>query len=102
MVPAGSGLWALDEDGTACSADYYLRLTADGGRMLKGQLPLTPVRPTQPVVSGGGNSRVVSLRAHANAMYVCAESAAPDRQPHRDRRLGTVRSHRPRQRQRRA
>jgi chitodextrinase len=51
-VPAGSGLLALDEDGTACSSDYYLRLTADGGRMLKGQLALTATRPTQPVVSG--------------------------------------------------
>jgi hypothetical protein len=55
MVPAGSGLVALDEDGTPCSSDYYLRLTADGGRMLKGQLALTPNRPTQPVVSGGGS-----------------------------------------------
>ncbi|WP_291415803.1 hypothetical protein [Actinophytocola sp.] len=49
MVPSGSGLWALDEDGTPCSADYYLRLTADGGRMLKGQIPLTATRPTRPV-----------------------------------------------------
>ncbi|MEV5750715.1 hypothetical protein AB0L00_23075 [Actinoallomurus sp. NPDC052308] len=48
MVPSGSGLWALDEDGTPCSSDYYLRLTADGGRMLKGQLALTPTRPTKP------------------------------------------------------
>ncbi|MCU1681138.1 MAG: hypothetical protein JWQ81_1877 [Amycolatopsis sp.] len=48
MVPAGSGLWALDEDGTACSSDYYLRLTADGGRMLKQQLALTATRPTSP------------------------------------------------------
>jgi len=30
-----AGLLALDEDGTACSSDYYLRLTGDGGRMLK-------------------------------------------------------------------
>ncbi|MFD5724939.1 MULTISPECIES: glycoside hydrolase family 71/99-like protein [unclassified Streptomyces] len=45
-VPAGSGILALDEDGTACSADYYLRLTGDGGRMLKGQIGLTAQRPT--------------------------------------------------------
>ena len=50
-VPAGSGLLALDEDGTACSTDYYLRLTNDGGRMLKGEIALTATRPTQPVVS---------------------------------------------------
>jgi hypothetical protein len=78
MVPAGSGLSALDEDGTACSSDYYLRLTADGGRMLKGQLPLTATRPTQPVVSrdgGGGTSMVVSFRAYANGRLVTAEHA---------------------------
>ncbi len=46
MVPAGSGFYALDEDGTKCSSDYYLRLTGDGGKMLKGALPLTTVRPT--------------------------------------------------------
>jgi hypothetical protein len=49
-IPSGSGIRALDEDGTACSADYYLRLTNDGGRMLKGEAPLTETRPTQPVV----------------------------------------------------
>jgi len=47
-VPAGSGLLALDEDGTPCSSDYYLRLTADGGRMLKHQIALTATRPTTP------------------------------------------------------
>src|SRR5262249_259066 len=52
-VPAGSGIRPLDEDGTFCSSDYYLRITADGGRMLKGQLALTPVRPTPPVTGGG-------------------------------------------------
>ncbi|MFJ4783801.1 xylosidase [Streptomyces sp. NPDC088794] len=45
-VPAGSGIYALDEDGTSCSADYYLRLTGDGGRMLKGEIGLTSQRPT--------------------------------------------------------
>ncbi len=53
VVPSNSGLLSLDEDGTACSADYYLRLTNDGGRMLKGQIALTSTRPTQPVVSSG-------------------------------------------------
>jgi hypothetical protein len=52
-VPTNSGFLALDEDGTACSSDYYLRLTGDGGRMLKGQLALTATRPTQPVAGGG-------------------------------------------------
>jgi hypothetical protein len=48
-VPAGSGFVTLDEDGTACSSDYYLRLTGDGGKMLRKQLPLTSVRPTSPM-----------------------------------------------------
>lgn len=46
MVPEGSSFLALDEDGVACSADYYLRLTGDGGKMLKGQMALTASRPT--------------------------------------------------------
>lgn len=56
MSPTGAGLLTLDEDGTACSSDYYLRLTADGGRMLKGQIALTATRPTQPVLNSGGGS----------------------------------------------
>ncbi|KAF5993151.1 discoidin domain-containing protein [Streptomyces sp. WAC00263] len=55
-VPTNSGFLALDEDGTACSADYYLRLTGDGGRMLKGQIALTATRPTQPTVPAGGDT----------------------------------------------
>jgi hypothetical protein len=45
-LPANSGMLALNEDGTACSSDYYLRLTGDGGRMLKKQIALTATRPT--------------------------------------------------------
>jgi hypothetical protein len=76
-VPAGSGLLSLDQDGTACSSDYYLRLTNDGGRMLKGQIALTATRPTQPTVSGGGTTpgTVVSFRAMANNMIVTADNA---------------------------
>ncbi|SFF26490.1 hypothetical protein SAMN05216251_110194 [Actinacidiphila alni] len=76
-LPADSGMLALDEDGTACSSDYYLRLTGDGGRMLKGQIPLTPTRPTQPVIGnpGSGSGTVISLRARANNNYVTADNA---------------------------
>jgi hypothetical protein len=48
-VPAGSGFVSLDEDGTQCSSDYYLRLTADGGKMLRGEIALTNTRPTSPM-----------------------------------------------------
>jgi len=77
-VPVGSGLLSLDEDGTACSADYYLRLTGDGGRMLKGQIALTDTRPTQPVVSTVRVLRTVSLRSVADNDYVTAEDAGAD------------------------
>jgi hypothetical protein len=63
QVPAGSNFLPLDEDGTAMSSDYYLRLTGDGGKMLKGQIQLTATRPTPffvtagaPVVSSGGTA----------------------------------------------
>lgn len=45
----GPNFLALDEDGTACSSDYYLRLTGDGAKMFKGQIALTATRPTKPM-----------------------------------------------------
>jgi hypothetical protein len=53
MKPTNSVSFTLDQDGVHCSSDYYLRLSGDGGKMLKGQIALTATRPTQPVVSGG-------------------------------------------------
>ena len=50
MVPENSGFVTLDEDGTVCSSDYYLRITGDGGKMLKGEIGLTANRPTLPVL----------------------------------------------------
>jgi len=52
MEPIGSSslYFTLDQDGTHCSSDYYLRLTGDGGEMFKGQIPLTATRPTQPML----------------------------------------------------
>jgi hypothetical protein len=65
-VPTNSGLLALDEDGTACSSDYYLRLTADGGRMLKRQIALTATRPTPPA-PGTSPSPNLALNKPASA-----------------------------------
>ncbi|MEH6419425.1 DUF7910 domain-containing protein [Pseudomonas sp. CGJS7] len=74
-VPANFNFAALNEDGVPCSSDYYLRLTGDGGRMLKGARPLSPVRPTAPVVgSDAGVATVLSLRSRVNNRYVAAES----------------------------
>jgi hypothetical protein len=52
MEPLGSSslYFTLDQDGTHCSSDYYLRLTGDGGEMFKGEIPLTTTRPTVPML----------------------------------------------------
>jgi hypothetical protein len=76
-LPANSGMLALDEDGTFCSSDYYLRLTGDGGRMLKGQIALTATRPTPPVASGPPPTVFIALRARANNQFVTAGNGAP-------------------------
>jgi hypothetical protein len=82
----GSKMLALDEDGTACSSDYYLRLTGDGGKMLKGTIALTAARPTKPVVSSTDSTptvnsyvgKTITLRAKANDAYVTADDAGAE------------------------
>ena len=76
MIPSNSSFLTLDQDGTYCTSDYYLRLTGAGGVMFKGLMPLSVVRPTNP----GGAQRLlpgttVSLKALANGEYVCADNA---------------------------
>jgi hypothetical protein len=39
MIPAGKYFLTLDADGVACSSDFYLRLTNEGGKMIKGLIP---------------------------------------------------------------
>jgi hypothetical protein len=76
FIPAGSGFVTLDEDGVACSADYYLRLTGDGGRMLKGQMNLTAIRQTPTLPSGVANNPVgltITLKG-SNNLYVSSEN----------------------------
>ena len=76
MVPAGAGYVSLDEDGTYCTSDYYIRLAGAGDRMFKGLMPLSVVRPTYP----GGAQRLapgatVALKAVVNGEYVCGGSS---------------------------
>jgi Carbohydrate binding module (family 6)/Malectin domain len=76
MVPAGAGYPSLDEDGTYCTSDYYLRLAGAGDRMFKGLMPLSVARPSYP----GGAQRlalgaVVALKAVVNGEYVCGGSS---------------------------
>ncbi|WP_344850140.1 glycoside hydrolase family 71/99-like protein [Pedobacter jeongneungensis] len=46
MKPSNQYFLTLDADGVACSSDFYLRLTRDGAKMIKGQIPLTANHPT--------------------------------------------------------
>jgi len=78
-VPANSGLLALDEDGKACSTDYYLRLTNDGGRMLKGEIALTATRPTPPVPST--TTGTPTATATASCGVLAANQTFPVDQP---------------------
>ncbi|GMK57275.1 hypothetical protein CspeluHIS016_0401090 [Cutaneotrichosporon spelunceum] len=73
--PADFAHPALDEDGTPCTADYYLRLTRDGGNMFRGLLPYTPLRPTEPWPGRGPvhRPRQVAIKAMVNGRYVCVE-----------------------------
>ena len=78
MQPTNFGHPALDADGTACSSDYYLRITADGGRMFKKQTALTATRPTQPVIGGTTTpppTPGIALRSRANNQFVSARDA---------------------------
>jgi chitodextrinase len=83
QIPTNAGLLGLDEDGTVCSSDYYLRLTGDGGRMLKGQLALTATRPTQPVAGGGDTvpptvPTNLHVTAHTSSSISIAWTASTD------------------------
>jgi len=51
MIPAGKYFLTLDADGTHVSSDFYLRLTNDGAKMIKGQLAYTETEPTPFVVN---------------------------------------------------
>jgi chitodextrinase len=83
QIPTNAGLLGLDEDGTVCSSDYYLRLTGDGGRMFKGQLALTATRPTQPVAGGGDTvpptvPTNLHVTAHTSSSISIAWTASTD------------------------
>src|SRR5258708_3776098 len=73
MKPTNSGSFTLDEDGVHCSSDYYLRLSGDGTKMLKGQIGLTATRPTQPVVGTIPIGQTVTIKG-SNGKYVSSEN----------------------------
>jgi hypothetical protein len=46
MIPTNQYFLTLDADGVHCTSDFYLRLSGDITKMLKGQLPKTSTHPT--------------------------------------------------------
>jgi len=46
MIPTNQYFLTLDADGVAVSSDFYLRLTNDGAKMIKGLTPLSWSHPT--------------------------------------------------------
>lgn len=46
MAPLNQYFLTLDADGVSVSSDFYLRLTGDINRMLKGQIPVSNQHPT--------------------------------------------------------
>jgi hypothetical protein len=48
QLPAQGTFVPLNIDGEALPADWYLRLAREGGRMLRGEIPLTSTRPINP------------------------------------------------------
>jgi hypothetical protein len=46
MKPTNQWFLTLDYDGTKCSSDFYLRLTGDGGDMVKSNINRTATHPT--------------------------------------------------------
>lgn len=46
QIPTNQYFLTLDADGTACSSDFYLRLTGDGAKMIKKQTGLVWAHPT--------------------------------------------------------
>ncbi|RYX85994.1 hypothetical protein EON83_04355 [bacterium] len=54
MQPTNQWFLPLDADGVHCSSDFYLRLTNDGGRMIRGELPFSEQHPTLHVPSASG------------------------------------------------
>jgi hypothetical protein len=47
QLPVGAKLVALDADGCSLPGDWYLKLGGETGRMLRGQIPLSPQIPVQ-------------------------------------------------------
>jgi fibronectin type 3 domain-containing protein/lysophospholipase L1-like esterase len=90
MIPTNNWFLTLDADGTHCSSDFYLRLVKDGGDMLKGLLPLTFTRPTQPVLPATlPNAPLDLVTAGTNTQIMLNWAASPGADSYKIKRSTT-------------
>lgn len=54
QAPANTTFVHLDQDGVACSSDFYLRLVNDGWKMIRGDNPYQATHPTPHIIGGSG------------------------------------------------
>jgi hypothetical protein len=64
MKPTDKWFLTLDADGTACSSDFYLRLTGDGAQMVKSNATKVTTHPTPHTVASGTTVTFYSVGAH--------------------------------------
>jgi hypothetical protein len=57
-TPTNQWFLTLNADGTACSSDFYLRLTGDGGDMVKSNAAKVSTHPTPHVVSSSASCHI--------------------------------------------
>ena len=51
QTPVAGNFVTLDEDGHILPSDWYLRLTGEASRILRGEIALTATIPIRPLVS---------------------------------------------------
>lgn len=54
QAPVAKSYVNLDQDGVNVSSDFYLRLTNDAGKMIKGEIPYQATHPTPHIIGGAG------------------------------------------------
>lgn len=63
QIPSGRWYLTLDADGVACSSDFYLRLTCDAARMIKGEIPYQATHPTSHTLIANGTYKIINRKS---------------------------------------
>ncbi len=75
MIPAGNYFLTLDADGVHCSSDFYLRLTGNGIRMVKGLIPYQATHTTPYV---GYEAEKLTVANYVSAAGGTVRNIGPD------------------------